>query len=125
MIVLDASAVLALLFREPGHEQVAEVLDQACLSTVNAAEVLERLARGGSHLDDARRMLEHAPWETVDFDLDQAAEAARLAPVTRGLGLSLGDRACLALARRRGVPVLTADRAWLQVDAGVTVRTIR
>jgi len=125
VIALDASAVLALLFREPGHERVAEALDDACLSAVNAAEVLERLTRHGQDVEEARRMLEFAPWETVAFDLSDAAESALLAPAGRSLGLSLGDRACLALGRKRGIPVLTADRAWLELRAGVEVQVIR
>ena len=125
MTVLDASALLALLFRETGHEQVAAVLDGACLSAVNLAEVLGRFARDGHDPDLLLRRLEALPLEIVPFEAGQAARTARMLPTTQAAGLSLGDRACLALAAERGVAVLTADRAWLQVDVGVAVRLLR
>ena len=125
MIVLDASAMLALLFRETGHERVATVLSQSCMSTVNLAEVITRFARDGH---DAQKVLQHingSPVELVPFLAEDAALAAMLAPQVRNLGLSLGDRACLALAMVRDVPVYTADRMWETVDLGLTIELIR
>ena len=125
MTVLDASAVLALLFGEPGHERVAAVLDDACLSTVNLAEVLGRLARDGHDPEVVRRKIEASTIEIVPFDAAQATICAALLPATRALGLSLGDRACLALAASRRVNALTADRAWVGLGVGVSVTCIR
>lgn len=125
MIVLDASALLAFLFREPGHEAVARVLDRASMSTVNLAEVLARFARDGHDVAKVRQRLESGAIELVPFDAVQAQLCASLLPATRAAGLSLGDRACLALARSRGHEVMTADRAWRDVDAGVVVHIIR
>lgn len=125
MSVLDASAVLAFLFREPGHERVAAELASSSLSAVNLSEVLGRFARDGHdvHLV-ARRLVEHGV-EIVPFEEDDAALAARLRPTTDPLGLSLGDRACLALAQARGVPALTADHAWCELSIGVDIVVIR
>lgn len=125
MIALDASALLALLFREPGHEQVSAVLDQACLSTVNLAEVIGRFVRDGHDAQPIRQRLTATTIEIVPFMATDAALSAALLPVTQPLGLSLGDRACLALALARGIPALTADRTWTQLNLGVTVQVIR
>jgi PIN domain nuclease of toxin-antitoxin system len=125
MIALDASALLAWLFREPGHEVVAEHLGSACLSAVNLSEVIGRFARDGHDAGGVAERLATLPVEVVPFGAAEARDAAALLPVTKPLGLSLGDRACLALARSRGIPALTADRAWLEVASGVDVRVVR
>jgi len=95
------------------------------LSAVNATEALTRLARIGL---DPRRMLaslQRLGIDIIAFGVDDAVIAAELAPHTQALGLSLGDRACLALGRRLGVAVVTADRAWARLDVGIEVRLIR
>lgn len=125
MIALDASALLAFLFREPGGDEVGEVLAESCMSAVNAAEVIGRFARDGHDPRDAMRHLIDSPLELVPFLTEDAALTAALIPRTRDLGLSLGDRACLALALSRRIPVCTADRAWAGADIGIEVRTIR
>lgn len=125
MIALDASAFLAFLFREKGYERVGAVLDQACLSTVNLAEVIGRFVQDGHDAPTVLRRLVAAPLEIVSFGQTEAALAASLLPKTRRLGLSLGDRACLALALARGIPALTADRTWLKLDLGIKVEVIR
>lgn len=98
MIALDASALLALLFAEPGHEQVAAVIDDCCLSSVNLAEVASRFARDGHDPVAAVSQIADSGIEIVPFLADDAAMTAMLDPPTRRTGLSLGDRACLALA---------------------------
>ncbi len=125
MIAFDASAVLAFIFKEPGHEQAAALIDDCCLSAVNLSEVLGRLVRDGHDSQTMLVSLAETNILVVDFDAEQASLAADLLPKSRPLGLSLGDRACLALALARGVPAVTADRAWTGADFGVEVRVIR
>lgn len=117
MIAVDASALLALLFREPGHERVAAALASAVASTVNMAEVLGRFARDGHDTGEVRKRLLGSEVEWVAFRTRQAEICAQLLPKTRELGLSLGDRACLSLGLLRKCPVLTADRAWLKLGS--------
>jgi ribonuclease VapC len=125
VIVLDASALLAFLFREAGGEKVAAHLDAAVMSTVNLSEVLSRFARDGLPTAPVRDQLLRTAIHWAPFDTAQAAVCAELLPSTRPLGLSLADRACLALGATRSLPVLTADRAWTQLSVGVGVRCIR
>jgi PIN domain nuclease of toxin-antitoxin system len=122
---LDASALIALLRREPGHERVEPVLDSALLSTVNLAEVLSIFARDGFDAVELSARIKRLPIEIVPFAERHAAIAAALMPVTRPLGLSLGDRVCLALAQARGVGALTADRSWRRLKIGVEIEAIR
>jgi PIN domain nuclease of toxin-antitoxin system len=128
VIVLDASALLAFLFREEGHERVARALADSCMSTVNLAEVLGRFERDGRDAALVHRRLRASGIAWIPFGREDAARAAALVPLTRQLGLSLGDRACLALARVREATALTADRAWRELDAeaiGAAVEVIR
>lgn len=124
-VVLDASALLALLNREPGAEVVASVLPRASVSTLNLSEVVAKLAEAEMPQADIRDALQGLPIDVVPFDLEQAYEAGLLRPRTKGSGLSLGDRGCLGLARRLGMPALTADRSWEQLSVGAKVRLIR
>ena len=123
--VLDASALLALLNGEPGARVVAEVLPRAAISTVNLSEVVAKLADAGMPEEAIRDALQGLLLEVVSFDQHQAYEAGLLHPSTKALGVSLGDRACLSLARRLDLPALTADRAWEGLDVGAKVRVIR
>jgi PIN domain nuclease of toxin-antitoxin system len=125
VIALDASALLALLFSEPGHQRVAEVLDECCMSTLNLAEVLGRFARDGHAPADVWARLRETSIEWVSFSDALALTTAQLLPVTRAQGLSLGDRACLALASSRGIPAMTADRLWAQLGLGIQIELIR
>lgn len=125
MIALDASALLAFLFRENGQERVAGILGESCLSTVNLSEVLARFLRDGHDPSELPRRLTAAGVEIVPFQQDDAALAARLYAATRPLGLSLGDRACLALAMARGIPAMTADRAWGRLDVDIEIVVVR
>jgi ribonuclease VapC len=124
-VVLDSSAILALLRREPGFEKVAAVMDDAAVSAVNLAEVGSFLAKAGHSLAELRATLDSLRLAVVDFDEQQAIEAARLRPLTLRLGLSLGDRACLALAGLRGLPAVTTDRSWAGLGLGIDVSVVR
>jgi ribonuclease VapC len=129
--VLDASALLALLKGEPGAERVAEALEQgAYLSAVNLAEVLSKLADWGEDPAEAQARMAQvgllgAAVEVLPFTGEDALEVARLRALTRAYGLSFGDRACLALARRLGLPALTAEGAWAELDLGIPVEVLR
>lgn len=126
-VVLDASALLALLLDEPGASLVAETLDEAAMSSVNLAEVIGYYAKQGVDATDIRVMLTGLPIAIVAFDQDLAYEVGLMRPLGEKVGLSLGDRACLALARQRGAPAQTADRAWKAIaeEYGVAVEFIR
>jgi PIN domain nuclease of toxin-antitoxin system len=125
MSVLDASALLAYLFEEPGADAVAEAIDRAFISSVNLSEVLTRMARDGRVPAEFAAKVRQTNVQIAPFLEKDALAAANLEPVTRPFGLSLGDRACLALGLTRGQPVYTADRIWRQLDIGVNVVLIR
>lgn len=131
-VVLDASALLALINEEPGAHVVSKaVANGAAISVVNWIEVLSKLAEEGGNPELASAEITAAnPIETAvkiePVTTEDAIEAARLRPLTREKGLSLADRACLALGRRLSVPVLTADREWTGLgDLSASVRLIR
>jgi ribonuclease VapC len=124
-VVLDSSAFLAFIQAEPGGEAVAGVVGEALMSSVNLAEVITKLVERTGSLEIARTALGMASVDVVDFDQPQAERAGLLVKTTRSYGLSLGDRACLALAMREGVPVLTADRIWAKLKLNIEVRLIR
>ncbi|MCM8749537.1 type II toxin-antitoxin system VapC family toxin [Thermomicrobiaceae bacterium CFH 74404] len=130
-LVLDASALLAYLQGEPGSEIVQAALAAgAVISIVNYAEVLSRLGDAGEDPVVAHQHLQEQGLiggllEIVPLTEDDAVAIARLRAATRGQGLSLGDRACLATGLRLGRAVLTADRSWAAVDSGIPVRVIR
>ncbi len=123
--VLDASAILALLLDEPGGDAVAPLLDAACLGAVNLAEVLGRFTLAGTSADRVYEQIVRSGVQIQGVEEADARDIARLLPICRPFGLSLGDRACLALARRLSLPVVTADRAWAGLSLGVEVRVIR
>jgi len=126
-VVLDASGVLALLLDEPGAEKVQAHLPSGVLGAVNLAEVLARLHDLGGHQDDPERSVAILELRIEPFTEEQARRAGTFRPLTRAVGLSLGDRACLALAAELGAPALTADRRWAQIAdlIGVRVQLIR
>ena len=123
--VFDSSALLAITFQEAGADTAAESLAGGMVSAVNVAEVVTRYIDRGASRDEARRWLQDLGLAVRPFDEASALEAGLLREQTRDEGLSLGDRACLALGMREDVPVLTADRAWAQLDLDVSVRLIR
>jgi PIN domain nuclease of toxin-antitoxin system len=124
-IVLDASAVVAMLFREPGADVVAEAVADSRLSTVNAAEVLTRLVRAGADAGEAYDVVRRLPLTIVPFTETQALAVAALHELTAPRGLSLGDRACLALASELDAAVMTADRVWNELPLDVEITCIR
>ncbi len=124
-VVLDSSALLALLNDEPGADVVAGLLRNSAMSTVNISEVTAKLAEAGIRERDIRMAVGGLVLDIVPFDAEQAVEAGMLRRATKAAGLSLGDRACLALAKRLGVPAATADLAWRRVDTGVELTLIR
>ncbi len=124
-IVLDASASLALLNAEPGAEVVAEAIPGAAISAVNLSEVVAKLADAGMPERAIRSSLQPLGLEVIPFDNDQAYRAGLLRASTKDAGLSLGDRVCLGLALITKLPVLTADRTWLELHVGVKVKAIR
>lgn len=123
--VLDASALLALLQDEPGSGAVAARLDGAAISAVNLSEVVAKLADAGMPGADIRRALDPLGLDVCQFDAASAYASGLLRPETRSAGLSLGDRACLALGKALGCPVVTTERSWKRVDVGVDVVLVR
>jgi PIN domain nuclease of toxin-antitoxin system len=126
MIVLDTSAVLGYLQNEPGCDIVAaEILaGQGSICVVNQTEVLSKLCDKGMSWPEAQKALSKLALLAEPFTADTALEAARLRPLTRQHGLSLGDRACLAAARLRQCPVMTGDRDWLLIADTVGLKII-
>jgi PIN domain nuclease of toxin-antitoxin system len=124
-VVVDASALLAVLRDEPGADRVRSVIANCLVSAVNLAEVLTKLVQRGTPIAAAKTAVGLFNIRVVDFSTSLAERTGALAAVTRGRGLSLGDRACLALASERRLPALTADRSWHGLDLGVEVVLIR
>jgi PIN domain nuclease of toxin-antitoxin system len=125
-IVLDASALLAVLNQEPGAGTLTpEVLRDAIASTVNLAEVQTKLVREGADPDEAWELAIASVPQVEPFTSEQAKLAGTLVKQTRPLGLSLGDRACLALAVTLKAPVYTCDSEWKHLKLGVPIHLIR
>ena len=123
--VLDSSALLAHISGERGADAVGEIAGDTLLSTVNLAEVYGKLLERSLSLEQVDAIVYRYTFEPVPFDEGLARRAGALRPATKTLGLSLGDRACLALAAREGLPVITADRSWTKLALGIEVRVIR
>ena len=124
-VVFDSSVLIAILRQELGSEVGEQSLNDALISTVNLAEVATYLARNSVPSETINQALAAFPIEVVPFDREQGLIAGCLYPACKSLGLSLGDRACLALAKSKNLPVLTADKAWLELKIGVDVNSIR
>lgn len=123
--VLDASALLAVLHGEKGADVVEALLDGAVMSAVNWSEVVQKAASRGVETVGLGEDVVALGVRIVEFDRAAAEAAARLWPLTQAAGLSIADRACLALAGALGGEAVTADTAWADVDVGVSVRVIR
>ena len=125
MVILDTSAVLAVLLEEPGAENVIPHMREAQLSIINYCEVLTKSAEQGGDLAVVERILNSYHLRVRAFRDGHALEVARLRPLTRHLGLGLGDRACLVQGKFSMMPILTADRKWAKLDLGIDIRLIR
>jgi PIN domain nuclease of toxin-antitoxin system len=123
--VLDSSAILAVILNEPGSQNVASILEGGLLSTVNLAEVHTRLLQLGAAADYAWNRILSFQCEVCFFTDEQARVAAELIGITRPYGLSLGDRACLALAIDRKATVYTTDKVWKNPSLGIEIEVIR
>ena len=125
-IVLDASAVLAVIQHERGEERLtSDVLSRGVISTVNLAEVQSKLVKNGyspaQGWDDTLKLVP----SVEPFTLDQAKIAGDLIATTEKYGLSLGDRSCLALAIALNAPVYTTEQLWRNLKVGVPIHVIR
>ncbi len=124
-VVLDASALLALMNGEPGGEDVEPMVPRAVMSAVNMAEVVGKLADGGLPEASIRAALGVLGVSVMNLDAEQAFEVGLLRNRLAGSGLSLADLCCLSLAARLNAPAVTADRVWAGVKAGAEIVTIR
>ena len=124
-IVLDASALLAVLRAEPGAERVEPRLEGAGIGAVNLSEVVAKLIEDDVPEAEIRRAIGRLELDVHAFEAEHAYLAGFLRQSTRALGLSFGDRACLALAQSLGALALTADRSWSDLDLGIRVEVIR
>ena len=117
VVILDASAVIAFLQGEPGHEVVQQALQsQHCVvSAANQAEIIAKALDRGGTPDAIRTLLAELSYSVIDIKAEDGVQAGLMRLVTRTAGLSLGDRLCLAVAQRLKARVFTADRAWLSV----------
>lgn len=124
--VLDASALLAWLNEERGAHRVEPLLDHSAISTINLSETIQKSLAAGVDVKGLRADLEALGIVLVPFEAEDAESAATLWMKTKELGLSLGDRACLATALKLGLPAITVDKAWANiVNPKVKIVTIR
>ena len=124
-VVLDSSAVIAFVCREPGGENVAKYLPGALISSVNLAEVFSKSADKGVTLEALKWMVHGLQLKVVPFDEEAAFLVGSLREPTRAAGLSLGDRACLSLGILQIKPVITKEKSWLNTNLGVEIQLIR
>lgn len=125
--VIDASALLCLLLSEPGARRVADALEnRTCLiSAINLSEVIAKLDEAGVPAAELEGLASRLHLQVEPFDERQALGCGLLRRKTQSLGLSLGDRACLAVAEQHGAVALTADRAWSKARLGAAVEVLR
>jgi ribonuclease VapC len=123
---LDSTAVIALLYSEPGHQHVKEVLEKSVVSAVNLAEIVNKLAQRGPSSEAVRDSLVQLELRVEDWSEDMAYRSAEFSQLSKSHGLSLGDRACLTLAKQLRATAVTSDRAWRRVPSlGVPVMLFR
>ena len=124
-VVFDASAVLALVYDEPGADMVKRTIDRGVISCVNLSEVIAKLTDEGWEPTLVRSTMDRLDLRVVAFDEDQAYVSGLLRTITRPFGLSLGDRACLALAQSAALPTITGERRWVDIPINVEIQLIR
>lgn len=122
---LDSSAFIAYVFDEKGADEAYKYLYNSIISSVIFCEFISLMIEKGFTLDESREVVDSFGIEIIDFDEEQAIIAAELRSKTKSKGLSLGDRACLALATIKKIPVVTADKIWSKLDIGVNIKLIR
>lgn len=123
--VLDASALLVLINEEHGHEKVADYLPEACISAVNLSEVISILNGTSMPTKEIKQLMKDLVHSVVPFDETHAYQTAQLRSVTKEKGLSLGDRACIALGKIKNISVVTADKVWAALKVDVKVILVR
>jgi ribonuclease VapC len=123
-VVLDSSAILAVIFEEKGQEAVLQYMIKAVASANIIAEVFTKMIDNGSTVTEATETITSFEFDIHAVDAEAALAIGEMRAATRSAGLSLGDRSCLALARKLGVPVVTADREWQTVAAAIGVEVI-
>ena len=125
-VVLDASALIAYLRQEKGYQEVRNSLSSsAAISTVNLAEVYAKIVSEGFSLSEVSPRLKALGLVIFPFEEDEARISAELYPIAKSHGLSLGDRACLSLGLKLGLPVVTTDKTWSKLKLDVDVRVLR
>jgi ribonuclease VapC len=124
--VMDSTALIAVVYREPGFERVVEILDKSAISAVNLAEIINKLVLRGSPAEEVQDLLRPLKLQVEDWSEDLAYRSAEFTPFTKSHGLSLGDRACLTLAKQLRATAVTSDRAWRRIPSlGVRVMMFR
>jgi ribonuclease VapC len=124
-IVVDASAIIAVIKDEPGAQLVVQVARRAYVSAVNYSEIMAWLGERGATIEEVEKIVGAFDLTVEAFDRPRAIAAGLLAARTKRRNISFGDRACLALAMELGIPVMTGDRAWRDLDVGVEIRLFR
>ncbi len=124
--VMDASAILAILRGEPGYDYVQELLDseECAISSVNVAEVGSKLIDYGLPPEEFPRIARQLQIDIIDFNTEQSIQSAQIRKITRSAGLSLGDRACVALTQLMQGCVVTSDRAWLDIAETTQIKVL-
>ncbi len=125
--VFDASAMIALLKAEKGHEQLAGLVAGACMCVVNLSEVIAHFVQGGASPEEAQGNTQKLAIDYMSADEALSVEAGVLRGVTSRAGLSMGDRYCLALAKSENATAVTADQRWrlLPESVGVKIQFFR
>jgi len=125
-ILLDTSAIIALIKKEKGYQIVDDILATSAISTVNFSELIAALAREGVSAEDIDSITENIIPDIIPFDHETSIVAGKLITTTNSKGLSLGDRACIATALQLDLPVYTADKIWAELDiANLKLKLIR
>ena len=125
-VILDASSLIAFVYAEPGYEVVADILHCSVMSTVNVSEVIKYMLNCNVQKEEIDKLLDDSLSKIIDFNRRQSYMAAELVQYTKKYGLSLADRACIALALNTGYPILTADKTWKKLEIeNVTINLIR